>query len=247
MSTPSARRRARVQAVGHRRGVSASSARTGADAALEPRRYLVFNKPYGVLCSFTDPEARRSGKAPRETLADYVPVDGVYAAGRLDFDSEGLMLLTDDGALSHRLTHPDHRHAKHYLVQVEREPDEAALRQLRAGVTIKGGFRTRPAEVDRLGSAPRLWERRTPIRERASVPTAWLSIAISEGRKRQVRQMTALVGHPTLRLVRVAIGPLTVEGLEPGAWRPLTESELAALRRALGWHDDPPNPQGARR
>ena len=232
-----------------RRSVSPATASRGPGGgrALEARRYLVFNKPFGVLCSFTDPDSRRSGAAPRETLADYVPVEGVYAAGRLDFDSEGLMLLTDDGALSHRLTHPDHQHAKLYLVQVERVPDESALRQLRAGVTIKGGFRTRPAEVDRLSAAPRLWERRLPIRERQSVPTAWLSVGISEGRKRQLRQMTAAVGHPTLRLVRVAIGPLTVDGLSPGDWRSLTDIELTALRRALGWRGDPPHPQGARR
>nr|WP_290669501.1 pseudouridine synthase [Ardenticatena sp.] len=191
----------------------------------EQKRYIIFNKPYGVLSSFTDPDG-----VGRETLADYVPVPDVYAAGRLDYDSEGLMLLTNDGKLSHRLTHPRYRHSKTYLVQVERVPDEAALDQLRHGVVIKGGYKTRPAQVERLREPPNVWPRRKPIRERKNVPTAWLKITITEGKKRQIRRMTAAVGHPTLRLVRVAIGPIELADLPPGAWRELTPDEVRTLR-----------------
>lgn len=195
-------------------------------------RYLVVFKPYRVLCSFTDPEGRA-------TLADYVPVPAVYAVGRLDYDSEGLVLLTDDGWLNHRLAHPDYDHPKTYLVQVERVPDSEALRQLVQGVTVKGE-RTLPAEVTLLDKEPDLPERATPVRYRASVPTAWLRIVLREGKKRQVRHMTAAVGHPTLRLVRVAIGPLTLGSLQPGEWRPLSREELVALRATVHTRGSPP-------
>jgi len=188
-------------------------------------RYLLFYKPYGVMSHFTD-------RLGRFTLADYVPVPGVYAAGRLDFDSEGLLLLTDDGWLIHRLTDPRFGHPRTYLVQVERIPSEDALEVLRRGVVIKGR-RTRPAEVELLTEEPDLPPRPVPIRYRKNVPTAWLRMVLYEGRKRQVRRMTAAVGHPTLRLIRVGIGPLTLAGLEPGQWRELTEEELHALATLL--------------
>lgn len=187
--------------------------------------YLLLNKPYGVLCTFTDPQGR-------PTLADYVDQPGVYAAGRLDLDSEGLLLLTDDGWLIHRLSHPRYAQHKTYLVQVERQPDEAALGALRRGVVIKGR-RTAPARVERLPAPPDLPPRPVPIRHRKSVATAWLRIALTEGRNRQVRRMTAATGHPTLRLVRVAIGPLELSGLAPGQARPLTPGEIDALRAML--------------
>ena len=173
-------------------------------------RLIALNKPFGVLTKFTDADGR-------PTLADYVDVKGVYPVGRLDKDSEGLVLLTDDGGLQHRLAHPKSGKEKVYWVQVEREPDEAALQALRRGVDIKGG-RTRPAKVRRLAE-PELWPRDPPVRFRKSVPTAWLELRITEGRNRQVRKMTAAVGHPTLRLVRVAIGPYRLGDLALGAWR----------------------------
>jgi len=188
-------------------------------------RYLLLYKPYDVLSSFTDPEGR-------PTLGDYVSVPGIYAAGRLDRDSEGLMLLTNDGWLAHRLTHPRHKQPKTYLAQVEGIPDERALEALRSGVLVKGKL-TAPAEVELLPDEPDLPPRPVPIRYRARIPTAWLRIILREGRKRQVRHMTAAVGHPTLRLVRVAIGPLKLGDLQPGQWRDLTREELAALRRTV--------------
>ena len=178
-------------------------------------------KPYQVLTKFTDAEGR-------PTLADYVDVPGIYAAGRLDLDSEGLLLLTDSGALSTRLTDPTFAHPRTYLVQVERVPDEAALEGLRQGVTIKGQ-RTRPAQAELLAEPPDLPPRSVPIRVRKSVPDCWLKLTITEGRNRQVRRMTAAVGHPALRLVRWAIGPITLEGLAPGEWQDLTPAELQAL------------------
>ena len=195
-------------------------------------RYLVLNKPYGVLCSFTDPEHERGEGERRPTLADYVDVPGVYAAGRLDFDSEGLVLLTGDGWLIHRLGHPRYQHPKTYLVQVERVPDASALASLRKGVVVKGR-RTARAEVQLLPEKPVLPPRAKPIRYRKNVPTAWLRLVLTEGRKRQVRHMTAAVGHPTLRLVRVGIGPVELGDLEPGKWRELTAAELDALRAIL--------------
>ncbi|MEK6804218.1 MAG: pseudouridine synthase [Nitrospirota bacterium] len=186
-------------------------------------RTLVFNKPYDVLPCFTDPEGR-------PTLGDYIDVPGVYAAGRLDRDSEGLLLLTSDGALAHRITDPEHHLPKVYLVQVERIPDAAAVERLQQGVVV-GGRRTKPARARLLLEAPQIPERPVPIRFRKHVPTAWLELTLREGMNRQVRRMTAAVGHPTLRLVRTAIGPITLGGLLPGQWRDLTKEETAALSR----------------
>lgn len=161
-------------------------------------------------------------------MKDIVPVAGVYPVGRLDRDSEGLLLLTDDGLLAHRLTDPRFEHPKAYLVQVERIPDSDALEALRRGVMLSEG-QTRPAEVELLAEAPKLPERIVPIRFRKNVPTAWLRLTIREGRNRQVRRMSAAVGHPTLRLVRVAIGPVQLGDLAPGSWRELSDEERAAL------------------
>lgn len=172
---------------------------------------ILLNKPFGVLCQFTDPGGR-------PTLADYVPVPNVYPAGRLDHDSEGLVLLTDDGALQARLADPRHHVEKVYWVQVERVPTDDALARLRAGVVLKDGP-TRPARVRPIDEPPALWPRDPPIRWRASIPTAWLEIALTEGRNRQVRRMTAAVGFPALRLIRIAIGPYTLGGLQPGEWK----------------------------
>jgi 23S rRNA pseudouridine2457 synthase len=188
-------------------------------------RCIVFNKPYGVPSQFSDP----AGEFGR-TLHDYVPVPAVYPVGRLDRDSEGLLLLTDDGELQHRLTDPRFAHPKRYLVQVEGAPPEPALEALRSGVVIQGR-RTLPAEARLLPGEPELWPRNPPIRFRKSVPTAWLEMVLREGRNRQIRRMTAAVGLPALRLVRWALGPLTVEGLAPGEWRELGARELLDLRR----------------
>lgn len=171
---------------------------------------VLFNKPHGVLCQFTDPGGR-------PTLADYLDIPGIYAAGRLDADSEGLVVLTDDGRTQQRLSDPRFGKAKTYWVQVEREPTEDALQALRRGVEIKGG-RTRPAQVRRMPE-PALWPRDPPVRFRRSVPTAWLELILREGRNRQVRRMTAAVGFPTLRLVRVQVGPYALGGLLPGQHR----------------------------
>ena len=177
---------------------------------------IAFNKPYGVLCQFTD-----RSDPPRPTLAGFgLPAD-VYPAGRLDHDSEGLLLLTDDGALAHRITDPRHKLAKTYRVQVEGDPQPAQLDALRRGVSLNDGP-TRPAQVERIDIAvamPTLWPRDPPVRFRKTVPDAWLEIAIREGRNRQVRRMTAAVGLPTLRLVRVAIGDWRLDALQPGQWR----------------------------
>lgn len=187
-----------------------------------PYRSLKLFKPYDVLCQFTDAEGR-------PTLRDFVDVPGVYAAGRLDRDSEGLLLLTDDGSVAHRMTDPRFDHPKTYLVQVEKIPGDEALDALRRGVVLKDGL-TKPAEVERLDDEPLLPERPVPIRFRKNVPTAWLRLTIREGRNRQIRRMTAAVGFPTLRLVRVAIGPITIDGLQPGEWRELSPEELAAVQ-----------------
>lgn len=202
-------------------------------------RYLLFFKPYRVLTDFTDP-------AGRATLADFVSMPGLFAAGQLDYDSEGLMVLTDDGRLAHTLTHPRHKLPKTYFVQVERVPNEAALAALRRGVPVKATLLA-AAEVELLPEAPELPPRsqsptalprslddktQSPGQGRGTPVTAWLRIVLREGKKRQIRHMTAAIGHPTLRLVRVAIGPLTARGLEPGQWRELTEHELADLRTA---------------
>jgi 23S rRNA pseudouridine2457 synthase len=171
---------------------------------------LLLYKPFGVLCQFTDPEGRR-------TLADHVRVPGVYAAGRLDADSEGLVVLTDDGPLQARITDPRHELEKTYWVQVEGEVGEGALEQLRRGVVLNDG-RTKPARAERLAE-PALPPRVPPIRVRRAIPTSWLELVLREGRNRQVRRMTAAVGHPTLRLVRVAVGPWRLDGLAPGESR----------------------------
>jgi 23S rRNA pseudouridine2457 synthase len=180
---------------------------------------IAFNKPYGVLCQFTDRTPAGDGRAPRPTLAGFGLPKGIYAAGRLDHDSEGLLLLTDDGGLAHRLTDPRHKQPKTYWVQVEGEPDAPALAALRAGVVLGDGP-TRPARVRRI-PVPALWPRDPPVRFRKTVPDAWLEIVVGEGRNRQVRRMTAAVGLPTLRLVRVAIGGHLLGDLAPGAWRPV--------------------------
>ncbi|MFQ6312657.1 pseudouridine synthase [Lysobacter capsici] len=175
---------------------------------------IAFNKPFGVLCQFTD-----RSQPPRPTLAGFGLPPDVYAAGRLDHDSEGLLLLTDDGGLAHRLTDPRHKQPKTYWVQVEGDPREEALRALRDGIELNDG-RTLPARIERL-DPPSLWPRDPPVRFRKTVPDAWLAITIHEGRNRQVRRMTAAVGLPTLRLVRVAIGPHRLDALQPGQWRPV--------------------------
>ncbi len=192
----------------------------------KPTRTLIFCKPYKVLSSFTDDEGR-------ETVGSYVPVPDVYAAGRLDYDSEGLLLLTSNGKLAHRITHPKHKLEKEYLVQVENIPDPQALEQLRQGVLVKDK-KTLPAGVELLGGEPDLFPRSEPIRERKNIPTAWLKITLREGRKRQVRRMTAAIGYPTLRLVRIAIGPINLGDLQPGQWRDLTPAELSRLHHSLG-------------
>jgi len=174
-------------------------------------RILLFNKPYGVICQFS-----RDGMHP--TLADYIAVPGVYPAGRLDTDSEGLLLLTDDGKLQHRITDPRHKLPKTYWVQVEGVPDEAALTQLRRGVMLKDGM-TLPAEARTMDDPAGLWQRNPPVRFRQSIPTSWIALTIREGRNRQVRRMTAAVGCPTLRLIRYSIGELTLSGLASGEWR----------------------------
>ena len=174
-------------------------------------RLILFNKPYGVLCQFSDDG---SGKP---TLAQYVKVPQVYPAGRLDTDSEGLLLLTDDGKLQARIADPKFKLAKTYLVQVEGVPDAAALDALRKGVTLKDG-KTRPADAEAI-AAPELWPRIPPIRVRQSIPDSWIMLTLREGKNRQVRRMTAAVGFPTLRLVRWAIGEWSLDGLQPGEWR----------------------------
>lgn len=190
-------------------------------------RVIRFWKPYGVLTRFTDTEGR-------PTLADYITQPGVYAAGRLDMDSEGLLLLTDNGAVNARLTDPKFGHPRTYWAQVERIPDAAALEHLRAGVPLNDGL-TRPARAVLLSEPPTidgqpLPERIPPIRARKSVPTAWIALTLTEGRNRQVRRMTAAVGHPTLRLIRWAIGGVTLAGLAPGHWLPLSSDEVRKLR-----------------
>ena len=193
-------------------------------------RYILFNKPYNVLSQFTD---NRNVKHRSSTLKEYISVDSVYPVGRLDQDSEGLLLLTNHGQLQYRLSDPKFAHPRTYWVQVERIPDTIALKQLQEGVMIKN-YQTRPAKVKLLSNEPLLPSRHPPIRFRKTVPTAWLEITLTEGRNRQVRRMTAAVGFPTLRLVRIAIANLRFEGLKPGEWRDLNLSEIQSLKNYLG-------------
>ncbi len=189
-------------------------------------RYLLLHKPYDVLSQFTNEGTHHT------TLKPFVSVPDVYAVGRLDRDSEGLLLLTDDGPMQHRLSHPKFEHPRQYWVQVERQPDEAALEKLRCGVRVRG-YQTRPAQVEAI-APPNLPPRTPPIRYRKHIPTTWLKMTLTEGKNRQVRRMTAAVGFPTLRLVRSALVlsdgcTLTLEGLQPGKWRELTEAERRSL------------------
>lgn len=174
-------------------------------------RLLLFHKPYGVICQF-----RADGQHP--TLKDYIERPGFYPAGRLDTDSEGLLVLTDDGRLQARIADPRHKLAKTYWAQVEGVPEEEALERLRRGVDL-GDFTTRPAEARRMDEPANLWPRHPPIRVRKAIPTSWLELVLREGKNRQVRRMTAAVGAPTLRLIRTRIGEWTLDGLEPGRWR----------------------------
>lgn len=187
-------------------------------------KLLLFNKPFQVLTQFTSQDGRAS-------LADFISEKSVYPAGRLDFDSEGLLLLTDCGQLQHELSHPRHKQAKTYWVQVEGIPTEDALTQLRTGVLLKDG-KTRPADVRVIAEPAGLWPRFPPIRERQQIPTTWLELTISEGKNRQVRRMTAAVGSPTLRLIRASIGAWTLGSLQPGEWR--IEEAFASQKPASG-------------
>lgn len=178
-------------------------------------RTILFNKPFGVLSQFTD---KGTADSPRATLSDFIAIPGVYPAGRLDRDSEGLLVLTDDGALQNRIASPRFKRPKTYIVQVEGTPDAAAIDALQKGVTLKDGP-TRPARAQAITQPDWLWPRTPPVRFRKTVPDSWLRLTITEGRNRQVRRMTAAVGHPTLRLIRWSVGDWTLEGIEPGLWR----------------------------
>lgn len=183
------------------------------------RQVIIFNKPYGVVCQFSP-----DGKHP--TLKDYIPIADVYAAGRLDTDSEGLLILTDDGRLQHQLTHPMHKLPKTYWVQVEGEMTDMGLRELERGVDLTD-FVTLPARAQHLIEPAQLWARTPPVRFRKHIPTSWIALTIAEGKNRQVRRMTAKIGYPTLRLIRVKIGDLELDGLMPGQYRQLAASEIA--------------------
>ncbi len=189
---------------------------------------IALNKPYDVLSQFTD---RGTKGTARRTLSDFVDVKGVYPAGRLDRDSEGLLLLTDDGNLQSRIAHPRFKLPKTYLAQVEGIPDQTALTALQTGVRLKDG-RTKPAKARIVPEPDWLWPRLPPIRVRKTIPAAWLEIALTEGRNRQVRRMTAAVGHPTLRLIRWSIGPWTLAGIDPGQWQAVPLHHLRGQRRS---------------
>lgn len=199
---------------------------------------VLFYKPYNVLCQFTDPDQ----SSARKTLKDYIPLPNIYPVGRLDLDSEGLLLLTDNGQLQHRLAHRQFAHSRTYWVQVDRIPDQLALDKLRQGIKIKD-YITRPAKVSFLTTEPSLPDRNPPIRFRKNVPTSWLELTLTEGRNRQVRRMTAAIGFPTLRLIRVGMGitnfrtkkdrQLRLDGLEPGQWRELDKEERLWLQKLL--------------
>ncbi|QSV61786.1 MAG: rRNA large subunit pseudouridine synthase E [Dolichospermum sp. DL01] len=188
-------------------------------------RYIIFHKPYGVLSQFTQ-------ESPKHiTLKEYIDVPDVYAVGRLDWDSEGLLLLTNDGQLQHRLAHPRFGHQRTYWAQVERIPDLDAINKLQSGVEIQD-YRTRPAQVRLLLEEPSVVQRIPPIRFRKSIPTAWLEMTLTEGKNRQVRRMTAAVGFPTLRLIRISIGNIQLDDLSPGQWRELTPLEVTRLNHS---------------
>lgn len=174
-------------------------------------RILLFNKPFGVICQFS-----RDGMHP--TLADYIPLPGFYPAGRLDTDSEGLLVLTDDGQMQHRITDPRHKLPKTYWVQVEGVPDETALLKLRNGIKLSD-FTTQPADAHLMDEPVNLWPRNPPVRFRKHIPTSWIALTIQEGKNRQVRRMTAAAGFPTLRLIRYRIGEWTLDDIKPGVWR----------------------------
>lgn len=186
---------------------------------------ILLNKPFGVLCQFTD-------NNDRQTLADFVAIQNIYPAGRLDRDSEGLVVLTDDGALQHQISHPRHKLPKTYWAQVEGIPDEAALEQLRGGIQLKDG-KTAPASV-KIIPEPRIWPRNPPIRFRANIPTTWLELTIHEGRNRQIRRMTAAAGYPTLRLIRISIGPWSLGELAQGQW---CEAKIPDNWRTIDGHE----------
>jgi 23S rRNA pseudouridine2457 synthase len=188
-------------------------------------RYIIFHKPYGVLSQFTQ-------ESPKHiTLKEYIDIPNVYAVGRLDWDSEGLLLLTNDGQLQHRLAHPRFGHQRTYWAQVERIPDLDAIYKLQSGVEIQD-YRTRPAQVRLLLEEPSVVQRIPPIRFRKSIPTAWLEMTLTEGKNRQVRRMTAAVGFPTLRLIRISIGNIQLDDLSPGQWRELTSLEVTRLNHS---------------
>jgi 23S rRNA pseudouridine2457 synthase len=182
---------------------------------------ILFNKPYGVICQFS-----QDGMHP--TLKNYLDIPGIYPAGRLDTDSEGLLVLTDDGALQHQISHPRHKQPKTYWVQVEGVPDEAALQQLRSGVDL-GDFISAPAAARLMPEPANLWPRNPPVRFRKEIPTVWLELVIAEGKNRQVRRMTAKVGHPTLRLIRARIGGWEMGALQPGEWLKISEEKISSI------------------